>query len=48
MPGGLSNDLWRVDTTTGRYAVKVMRTNAGAPDFRSNVEAAYANLVRYK
>jgi Ser/Thr protein kinase RdoA (MazF antagonist) len=42
VPGGLSNDLWRVDTDTGPYAVKVMRTNAGAPDFRSNVEAAYA------
>ncbi|GIM64020.1 hypothetical protein Pve01_82040 [Planomonospora venezuelensis] len=42
VPGGLSNDLWRVDTETGRYAVKVMRTNAGAPDFRSHVEAAYA------
>jgi Ser/Thr protein kinase RdoA (MazF antagonist) len=42
VPGGLSNDLWRVDTDTGRYAVKVMRTNADAPDFRPNVEAAYA------
>lgn len=42
VPGGLSNDLWRVETDTGRYAVKVMRTNVGAPDFRANVEAAYA------
>lgn len=42
VPGGLSNDLWRVDTATGAYAVKVMRTNVDVPDFRSNVEAAYA------
>lgn len=42
VPGGLSNDLWRVDTDTGPYAVKVMRTNVDAPDFRTNVESAYA------
>jgi Ser/Thr protein kinase RdoA (MazF antagonist) len=40
--GGLSNELWRVETDTGRYAVKVMRTNADRPDFRTNIEHAFA------
>jgi Ser/Thr protein kinase RdoA (MazF antagonist) len=39
--GGLSNDLWHVRTDRGQFAVKVMRANADAPDFRANVEAAY-------
>ncbi|WP_433291015.1 phosphotransferase [Actinoplanes sp. CA-030573] len=40
--GGLSNELWRVATATGVYAVKRMIVNAGRPDFRDNVEASYA------
>lgn len=44
--GGLSNDLWKVVTDTGTYAVKVMRAHVDEPDFRSNVEAAYAVEAR--
>lgn len=40
--GGLSNDLWRVETSAGRYAVKVMRTHADRPEFSRNVEAAFS------
>ena len=40
--GGLSNDLWRLTTDTGTFAVKVMRANTSNPEFRGNVEAAYA------
>ena len=39
--GGLSNELWRVETSTGTYLVKVMRVNADRPEFESNIEAAY-------
>jgi Ser/Thr protein kinase RdoA (MazF antagonist) len=40
--GGLSNDMWRLQTDTGTFAVKVMRAHATNPDFRENIEAAYA------
>src|SRR3954471_22381158 len=40
--GGLSNDLWRVATDRGAYAVKRMVTNAGRPGFAAAVEGAYA------
>ena len=40
--GGLSNDLWKVETAKGVFAVKVMRVNAASPNFRSNIESAYA------
>lgn len=39
--GGLSNDMWRVSTADGDFAVKVMRAHAEAADFRRNVEAAF-------
>ena len=39
--GGLSNDMWRVTTTSGEFAVKVMRAHADAADFRDNIEAAF-------
>ena len=39
--GGLSNDMWRVDTERGAFAVKVMRAHADAADFRDNVESAF-------
>src|SRR5690242_7846132 len=39
--GGLSNELWRVVTDQGVYAVKRMVVHADRPDFVSNVEAAY-------
>lgn len=39
--GGLSNDMWRVTTDRGAFAVKVMRVNADRPDFEANVEAAF-------
>jgi Ser/Thr protein kinase RdoA (MazF antagonist) len=42
VPGGLSNELWRVDASGGAFAVKVMQVNAERPDFRDNVEAAFA------
>jgi len=40
--GGLSNELWRVATERGAYAVKRMITNAGRPEFVAAVEASYA------
>jgi phosphotransferase family enzyme len=40
--GGLSNELWRVTTDLGDFAVKRMVVNAGQPDFVANVEAAFA------
>ena len=40
--GGLSNELWRLVTERGAYAVKRMVTNAHRPEFTANVEAAYA------
>jgi hypothetical protein len=42
VPGGLSNELWRVRAGSGTYAVKRMVLNAGAPDFVANVEASFA------
>lgn len=40
--GGLSNDLYRLESTRGHFAVKVMRVNADRPDFRRNIERACA------
>lgn len=40
--GGLSNELWRVDTSEGAFAVKRMIVNADRPDFVRNVEASFA------
>ena len=42
VPGGLSNELWRLDTDRGTFAVKRMVVNADMPSFVGNVEAAYA------
>lgn len=39
--GGLSNDMWRVTTRVGDFAVKAMRAHAESPYFRRNVEAAF-------
>jgi Phosphotransferase enzyme family len=39
--GGLSNQLWRLDTDRGTYAIKRMVVNADRPGFVPNVEAAY-------
>lgn len=39
--GGLSNDMWRLDTDTGAFAVKVMRAHADEPGFRDNIETAH-------
>lgn len=39
--GGLSNDMWRVDTRGSAFAVKVMQVNAERADFRDNIEAAF-------
>lgn len=38
--GGLSNEMWRLDTSTGAFAVKVMRAHTDEPGFRENIEAA--------
>lgn len=40
--GGLSNELWRVITAEGAFAVKRMIINADHPDFVRNVEASFA------
>jgi hypothetical protein len=40
--GGLSNELWRLVTDNGVFAVKRMIVNADLPDFVANVEAAFA------
>lgn len=43
VPGGLSNELWRLETSGGgTVAMKVMVANAEAPEFRGNIEAAFA------
>ena len=42
VPGGLSNELWRVDTDRGAFAVKRMVVNADLPTLVENVEAAFA------
>jgi hypothetical protein len=39
--GGLSNELWRVATDRGVFAVKRMVANAERPGFVANVEAAF-------
>lgn len=39
--GGLSNDMWRVTTPEGDFAVKIMRAHAEEPDFRRNIEASF-------
>ncbi|WP_250031874.1 phosphotransferase [Paractinoplanes maris] len=39
--GGLSNEMWRVATSAGAYAVKRMVVNAGLPEFVENVEGAF-------
>lgn len=39
--GGLSNELWRLDTDRGAFAVKRMVVNADRPSFVGNVEAAF-------
>lgn len=44
--GGLSNDMWRVRSSEGDFAVKVMRAHADALDFRGNVEAAFEIELR--
>ncbi|WP_433384853.1 phosphotransferase [Actinoplanes sp. CA-142083] len=41
VPGGLSNELWRVTTAEGVFAVKRMVVNADRPDFVGNVEASF-------
>jgi hypothetical protein len=40
--GGLSNELWRVVTDTGTYAVKRMVAGADRPEFVTNIEASFA------
>ncbi|MCO8275252.1 aminoglycoside phosphotransferase family protein [Actinoplanes sp. TRM 88003] len=39
--GGLSNELWRVVTADGTFAVKRMVVNAEQPQFVGNVEGAF-------
>lgn len=39
--GGLSNELFRLETSHGLFALKVMVANAGASDFHANLERAY-------
>ena len=39
--GGLSNEMWRVATAVGEFAVKRMVVNAGLPQFVGNVEGAF-------
>jgi hypothetical protein len=39
--GGLSNQLWRLDTDRGAFAVKRMIVNADRPGFVRDVEAAF-------
>lgn len=41
VPGGLSNELWRLVTADGVFAVKRMVLNADQPEFVDNVEAAF-------
>lgn len=40
--GGLSNEVWRLDTDRGAFAVKIMRAHADEAGFRDNIEAAHA------
>jgi hypothetical protein len=39
--GGLFNELWRLDTESGAFAVKRMIVNAGSLSFVDNVETAF-------
>ena len=39
--GGLSNELWRLDTDHGTFAIKRMVVNANLPTFVENIEAAF-------
>jgi Ser/Thr protein kinase RdoA (MazF antagonist) len=39
--GGLSNEMWKLDTSTGAFAVKVMRAHTDEPGFRDNIETAH-------
>jgi hypothetical protein len=39
--GGMSNELWRLDTEHGAFAVKRMVVNADLPSLVDNVEAAF-------
>lgn len=41
VPGGLSNELWRVATEDGVFAVKRMVVNADLPGFVGDLEAAF-------
>ena len=41
VPGGLSNEMWRVVTDRGVFAVKRMVVNAENPGFAANVEASF-------
>lgn len=40
--GGLSNQMWRLQTSSGTYAIKLMQANAERPEFQANIEAAFA------
>jgi hypothetical protein len=40
--GGLSNELWRVVTDSGTYAVKRLVAGADRPEFVANIEASFA------
>ena len=42
VPGGLSNELWRLTTGEGDFAVKRMVVNADRPDFVADVEGSFA------
>jgi len=44
--GGLSNDLWRVETDKGVFAVKVMVAHADRPEFAANLDAAFQVELR--
>jgi len=39
--GGLSNEMWRLATDQGEFALKHMVANAGEPEFVGNIEAAF-------
>jgi hypothetical protein len=41
VPGGLSNDLWRLEAERGAFAVKRMVVHADLPSFAENVEGAF-------
>ncbi|TCC03968.1 phosphotransferase [Kribbella soli] len=41
VPGGLSNEMWRVVTESGSYAVKRMVASVDRPDFVANIEASF-------